>query len=294
MADTIRSQPVVEFCSALGSGFRRRFRLVHYCRPPRHSAISSQEVVAMADQIGSNEELFRYVSTSDPSYIDRARRRATHAVRRLGFSRSDWARQTDRIDFGDLFATWSPRPLQLAVAEARSDHPLLILESETGSGKTEAAIWRFAKLWKAGLVDALYFALPTRAAAVQLHRRVDKALRRVFPTEARLGTVLAVPGYIRAGEASGHVTGWDVTCADDPDDAERLARWSAEGVRKFLSATAAVGTVDQALLSGLRVKRGRGPRHDGFPAWAGIDLHIRFECAPSAGQRSDPDIFGAR
>ncbi len=144
--------------------------------------------------------------------------------------------------------------MQTAVAEAPLHDPLLILESETGSGKTEAAIWRFAKLWKAGLVDGLYFAVPTRAAAVQLHARVEEALRRVFPREAHLGTVLAVPGYVRAGEASGRLAGWDVIWADDPKDAERLARWSAEGVRKFLSATAAVGTVDQALLAGLKVK----------------------------------------
>lgn len=210
--------------------------------------------VAVADQIGSNEELFPYESASDPSYIERARIRATNAVHRFGFLRSDWVRRTDRVDFGALFPTWSPRPLQTTVAKAPSDCPLLILESETGSGKTEAAIWRFAELWKAGLVDGLYFALPTRAAAVQLHARVDEALRRVFPKEARLGTVLSVPGYIRAGEASGRLAGWDVIWADDPKDAERLARWSAEGVRKFLSATAAVGTVDQALLAGLRVK----------------------------------------
>ena len=51
-----------------------------------------------------------------------------------------------------------PRPLprggrraacRLSVGDAPLDCPLLILESETGSGKTEAAIWRFAKLWKA-------------------------------------------------------------------------------------------------------------------------------------------------
>lgn len=210
--------------------------------------------VAIADQIGSNEELFPYEATSDPNYIDRARSRATNAVRRFGFTRSDWVHRTDRTDFGDLFPTWSPRRVQTAVAEAPFDCPLLILESETGSGKTEAAIWRFAKLWQAGLVDGLYFALPTRAAAVQLHARVDEALRRMFPKEARLGTVLAVPGYVRAGQATGRLAGWDVIWADDPKDADRLARWSAEGVRKFLSATAAVGTVDQALLAGLRVK----------------------------------------
>ena len=211
-------------------------------------------MVAIADQIGSKEELFRPVPDVDATYIDRARRRAAHAVSSTGFSRANWTSRAMRPDFNTLFPGWTPRRLQTAIADVPLESPLLILESETGSGKTEAALWRFAKLWKAGLVDGLYFALPTRAAALQLHRRVNEALTRFFPAEASLGTVLAIPGYIRAGEASGRRDGWNVVWADDPRDADSLARWSAESARKFTCATVAVGTVDQALLSGLQAK----------------------------------------
>ena len=212
-------------------------------------------VVVTADQIGSNEELFPFVPDPDPRYIDRARERARDAIGKLGFSRAGWPAQAPEADFRALFGHTSPRPLQAAVAEAPLDRPLLILESETGSGKTEAAVMRFAKLWRAGLVDGLYFALPTRAAAAQLHARVDGALKRLFPAEAGLETVLAIPGYLKAGEASGWRVGkFEVKWVDDPGDGRHLARWSAESARKFLSATAAVGTVDQALLAGLKVK----------------------------------------
>ncbi len=211
-------------------------------------------MVAIADQIGSNEALFGPVPDLDATYIDRARRRAVNAVSSMGFSRAKWASQTTRPDFPTIFSGWTPRRLQTAVGDAPLQSHLLILESETGSGKTEAAIWRFAKLWEDRRVDGLYFALPTRAAALQLHRRVNEALTRFFPAEARLGTVLAIPGYIRAGEASGRRDGWNVVWTDDPRDARSLARWSAESARKFLCATVAVGTVDQALLSGLQAK----------------------------------------
>ena len=141
------------------------------------------------------------------------------------------------------------------MAEAPLDQPLLILESETGSGKTEAAIVRFAALLHAGLVDGLYFAVPTRAAAKQLHARVSRALERLFPPAAHVETVLAVPGYLVAGDAEGRrVERFNVYWEDKPDEEMRLARWSAESARKFLSAPAAVGTVDQVLLAGLRVK----------------------------------------
>ena len=210
--------------------------------------------VTIADQIGSNQELFLPDPDLDPDYIDRARCRAAEALCRLGFARSRWVPRSKRPDFEVLFPEWSPHRMQTAVSEAPLDSPLLVLESETGSGKTEAAIWRFAKLWKAGLVDGLYFALPTRAAALQLHRRVDQALKRFLPAEARPETVLALPGYRQAGEATGWAVGWNVHWDDDPEEAQHLARWSAESARKFLCAAAAVGTVDQALLSGLQVK----------------------------------------
>ena len=152
-----------------------------------------------------------------------------------------------------MFGHSSPRPLQQAVADAPLDRPLLILESETGSGKTEAAVMRFAALWRAGIVDGLYFAVPTRAAATQLHGRISKALKSLLPQ--RIPTVLAVPGYYRADEAEGQYIGnFKVFWEDRPDEEERFARWSAESTRHYLSSTAAVGTVDQALLGALKVK----------------------------------------
>ena len=211
--------------------------------------------LAIADQIGSNEHLFPFESDPRDCYIDVARQRARDAVGKLGFARARWRLRAPEVSFQTIFGHTSPRPLQRAVNDAPVECPLLILESETGSGKTEAAVWRFARLFRAGLVDGLYFALPTRAAAQQLHKRVHEALQRVFPSDARIETVLAIPGYLKAGEATGWRIGkFDVKWGDNPDDADGLARWSAESARKFLTATAAVGTVDQALLSGLLVK----------------------------------------
>ncbi|MGR3434558.1 MAG: CRISPR-associated helicase Cas3', partial [Shimia sp.] len=61
--------------------------------------------------------------------------------------------------------------------------------------------------------------------------------------------VLAVPGMLRAGEARGRkLPGFRVLWDDDRN------RWAAEHPTRFLAAPVAVGTVDQALLAGLRVK----------------------------------------
>ena len=164
-------------------------------------------IVTLADQLGSDEEFFKFESEPDPDYIARARRTASDAVRGRKFQRSVWTKGAMPASIQSLFGhDWRPRPVQELIAAAPLDAALLILESETGSGKTEAAVLRFAALWRAGLVDGLYFAVPTRAAAKQLHGRIDPALKRMFPPDARVQTVLAVPGYLRAGDAEGRRT----------------------------------------------------------------------------------------
>jgi len=212
--------------------------------------------VALADQIGSDRENhFPFEPVPDSRYVDRARRQARQAIERRRLRRGGWSTLANAPGFRAMFGHDAPRPLQVAVQEAPLDTPLLILESETGSGKTEAALLRFVALLKAGLVDGLYFAVPTRAAAKQLHRRIHAAMLAVLPTTVADSTVLAVPGYCVAGEATGKpVGGFQVLWEDQPDEAERVARWSAESTRHFLSSPVAVGTVDQALLGGLKVK----------------------------------------
>ena len=143
------------------------------------------------------------------------------------------------------------KPMQRELRDTPVDRNLLILEAETGSGKTEAAFLRFRTLFEAGAVDALYFAVPTRAAATQLHARIDKAARRLLRVEA----VLALPGYHKAGEAEGRpMPQWRVEWDDDPDQARRDARWAAETPRRYLASLVAVGTVDQAMLASLQTK----------------------------------------
>lgn len=212
-------------------------------------------VAALADQLGSDEEAFEFEPNPDPLYIERARRIAARTVADKRFTRANWPRDAPIANVRTLFDYREPRPLQRAAASASLDSPLLILESETGSGKTEAAILRFAALWREGIVDGLYFAVPTRSAAKQLHARVHQALQRLFPSTANVQTALAVPGYVRVGDIEGRrAAKFEVHWEDKPDEAERLARWSAESARNYLTAPAAVGTVDQALLAGLQVK----------------------------------------
>ncbi|MEO0810948.1 MAG: CRISPR-associated helicase Cas3', partial [Pseudomonadota bacterium] len=160
------------------------------------------------------------------------------------------------ITFSALTGFESPNPQQELVGHVDLDAQIIVLEAETGSGKTEAALWHYMRLFENGHVDGLYFAVPTRAAAVQLHGRVVKAAGRIFGA-ASPHPVLAVLGYLKAGEVEGTaLPHWRVLWDDTENTKnENLAgRWAAEHSKRFLAAQIAVGTVDQAMMGALTVK----------------------------------------
>jgi len=214
----------------------------------------------LADWIGSNERWFPYESDPDSQYMDSARDKARRAVEECGLDiraqRRAVCARGDLPGFRCLFGFPVANAIQNQAAIATPlDERLVIVESETGSGKTEAALWRFARLYEANRVDGMYFALPTRAAALQIYERIQRFVASAFPRDAAPEVVLAVPGYLRAGDATGRaLQHYEVWWDDHPDDATRGRRWAAEHSKRYLAAQIAVGTVDQAMLAVLKVK----------------------------------------
>lgn len=144
----------------------------------------------------------------------------------------------------------SPYPHQLVSGDSKDR--LVILEAETGSGKTEAALWRFLKLFFAGDVDGLYFALPTRTAAAQLHTRVERSMKAVWGSQTP-PVIMAAPGYLDDVTVGGLPPSADALDAPEADTRSNRS-WAAEHPKRFFSAMIGVGTIDQALLAALRVK----------------------------------------
>ena len=216
---------------------------------PFHHLIAGY--AALADWIGSNVEFFPFRAPFSLGYDNQAHAKAKEALLGIGLDIEHLA-SFKTPSFRELTGHIAPNPAQATVGDVEPDARLVILEAETGSGKTEAALWRFAQLLAAGKVSGMYFAVPTRAAAKQLHGRVDKAMKRVFGVDAP-EAVLAIPGTIKAGEFEGQrLPHWRVLWEDSNGPVSR--RWAAEHATRFLAASVAVGTVDQALLAGLQVK----------------------------------------
>ena len=139
------------------------------------------------------------------------------------------------------------RPVQARVVEAIKAAPpapgdVLVLEEETGGGKTLAAYLVHALLARRGLCTGLTFCLPTRASA----RAIHEGAARVYGE--RSPPVLAVGGYEGAPALPG--------LADAHPAGSRRGGmgWAARSRHRFLAAPVSVGTVDQILLGALTVK----------------------------------------
>lgn len=211
-------------------------------------------LVQLADWLGSDTAFFP-LSNGIGDHASDAAVFADQAVATLGLDAEGWQRRlaVERPGFAAVFDGHPPYPIQAAMAESDLG-PLLVLESETGSGKTEAALWRFVHLFRRGEVDSLYFALPTRVSASQVYERIRKAVDRLWPTEAPV-TVRALPGYASAdGQEPKALPDFKVLWPDDPGDMEAHRRWAAESPKRFLAAPIAVGTIDQALFAALQVR----------------------------------------
>ena len=210
--------------------------------PPFVHAIAG--LVQLADWIGSSEWRRDRLSSSAHSW-------ATDTLRNIGLDPATWRATVARRahTFDDVFGK-TPYTHQAQCGMVNGN--LVILEAETGSGKTEAALWRFLRLFETGEVDGMYFALPTRTAAAQLHQRVATVMRTLWPDNTP-PTVMAVPGYLDDADAGSLPDAADPL--DKPeDDVRTKSVWASENPKRFFSAMIGVGTIDQALLAALRVK----------------------------------------
>ncbi|MFP3940275.1 MAG: CRISPR-associated helicase Cas3' [Thermoanaerobaculia bacterium] len=219
-------------------------------------------LLMLADWIGSDSErFFPFTGEGDGDRMAFARERSREALARLGLDAAparrslgpalpayEWARG----EWPEPDA--EPRPAQRKVLELPrpEEGSVVVLEAATGSGKTEAAVAHFFRLFHDGRVDGLYFALPTRTAATQIHGRVVRAVQAAFPEGSRPPVVLAVPGYLRVDEHEGRrLPGFQVQWFDDPARRLRDRGWAAEHGKRYLAGAVVVGTIDQVLLSTL-------------------------------------------
>ncbi|NLI77822.1 MAG: CRISPR-associated helicase Cas3' [Candidatus Riflebacteria bacterium] len=215
-------------------------------------------LVTLADWLASDTRFFPFDLLGHCDRRSFSRQQAREAVKAVGL---DVLQARLHLGEGpvrfDLVSPFPPRPAQEAILglPREAGGSAVVLEAETGAGKTEAALVRFLELFRTGEVDGLYFALPTRTSATQMFSRVRSAVERAFPDPAlRPNVILAVPGYIAVDQKLGKaLPDFEVLWDDDPQGLWRRRGWAAESPKRFLAGTVVVGTIDQILLGGLKV-----------------------------------------
>lgn len=214
-------------------------------------------LLTLADWLGSDPKFFKFADYND-DYIETARKNAQYAVEKLALDPQKPRKQLDAdpIQF-DRVTDFKPFDIQQQCLDLpiHRNGSLSILESDTGSGKTEAAIARFVRLYQEGVVDGMYFAVPTRSAATQLYDRVVEAIQNTFPDESTRPPVLqAVSGYIKAdAEEAQPLPDFKVLWPENKRDLLRERGWAAEHPKRYLAGAIVVGTIDQVFLSTLQV-----------------------------------------
>jgi len=214
-------------------------------------------LLTLADWLGSDPKFFGFADLNE-NYMENARKNAAHVIDKLVLNPEKARRKlgVEPIKF-DRIADFQPYDIQQQCLDLPiyKKGSLTVLESDTGSGKTEAAIARFIRLYQEERVDGMYFAVPTRSAATQLYNRVVKAIKKAFPNDkSRPPVVQAVSGYIKVDATEGKsLPDFKVRWPDDRQDLLRERGWAAEHPKRYLAGAIVVGTIDQVFLSSLQV-----------------------------------------
>lgn len=207
-------------------------------------------LISVADWIGSDEDYFSpdKVETTP----DESAKIAATAFKAIGF---DVIEMHKNLSFGDIFKDdagqpFLPNDLQVKTGDNVTNPGLYVIEAPMGMGKTEAALWCAYKLMCDQKASGIYFALPTQSTSNRMHLRMQKFLQRISktPIEAKLVHAnswlldnIRVP-RLRAA------AGIEREAVQDTKD------WFASKKRTLL-APFGVGTIDQALMSVIAVKR---------------------------------------
>ena len=219
-------------------------------------------LAVLADWIGSNQDWFPYREPNQDlvTYWCDARKRAARAVAAAGVLP---ARVRNHLEYDDLIASGTvPSPMQewARTVELPTGPVLFLIEDETGSGKTEAALMLSHRLMKSRRADGLYVALPTMATANAMFDRLADACRHLFSAEDRPSIALAHgardmhEGFRAAMTRGGRVEA-PYSDVDRPEGGSETtasaacAAWIADDRRRAFLADTGAGTIDQALLA---------------------------------------------
>ena len=229
-------------------------------------------LTSFADWIGSNDEWFPFGTPEDcddlQGWFEKRKGCAERALNAIGWNHRTPLSSESRT-FEEVF-TFSPRPLQRAVAEALpalQEPSILLIEAPMGEGKTEAAFFAHLELQRTFGHRGLYIALPTKATGNAMFKRTLK-----FINDHKKDRKLDLQLVHGATQLNDTYQNLRFTGIHDPEDGGeiRAGEWFTNKKRALLSEYG-VGTVDQGIVPILPV------RHNFVRLWGLANRVVVFD-----------------
>ena len=231
-------------------------------RQARRASFAIAGLAVLADWIGSDQDWFPYREPTEgiDAYWEEAVSRATTAVAQAGALPAEPRRMLTYPELLGVKASPSPMQAWARDVDLPPGPALYVIEDETGSGKTEAAVLLAHRLMVSGRGSGFYVALPTMATANAMFARLEKVVRRMFAPHAAPSVALAHgardmhegfrAAVLRGGRRErAYADGGGSLEASETTASTACAAWIADDRRRAFLADAGAGTIDQALLA---------------------------------------------
>lgn len=187
-------------------------------------------LLSTCDWIGSDEDNFDHLTYNCNSEVDTdlIASRAREIIESIGL---DFSFANNDLTFGEIFkgsngVPYTPNWIQTCLAKAIDSSGVYVVEANMGEGKTEAALYGAYCAMNRGIVNGVYFGLPTQVTSNSIFDRYSKFLINCgYSDNARL-----VHGKASFSEQMASRHSW------------------FSGNKKGLLAQFGIGTVDQALI----------------------------------------------
>ncbi len=224
-------------------------------------------LAVVADWIGSNQDWFPYQEPKMElrEYWEDIQPKADAAVEQSGVLSATISYQFAYKDL--LGAKTHPSPMQhwAETVDIPPAPAMFLIEDETGSGKTEAALMLAHRLMRANHARGVYVALPTMATANAMFDRLAESYRGFFASNAEPSLALAHrakdlhQGFRDAVMRAGRRESSYANLHDGEDESATTAsaacaEWVADDRRRSFLADVGAGSIDQALLAVLPSK----------------------------------------
>ena len=205
---------------------------------------------SICDWIGSNADYFPHTQKiiKPEKYFNSRLKYADKAIMDSGI----FLKPSKKHGMKYLFPAMIPRKIQKLIKKLPCQPGLTLIESPTGSGKTEAALAYTSRLLSKGFSDSIIFALPTQTTSNAMLERVEEVAKKLFPNG--VNTVLA-HGKARYNHRFKNLQKTADTVTQTGENASiQCAKWIATSRKRVFLGQIGICTIDQVLLSVLPIR----------------------------------------